>query len=584
MLGSLQASQIARIEVMTNPSAQFSAYGSGGIINVILRRDFAEGVGGSAVAGVGTQNYANLRLSPTLSLGRWTFSASPSLTRSGSETERRLDRLGKGDTPARDRAEVESGRGRSRAFSATSQVSYVPSDKERYDLTGSIGRQTGRSRRTALISSPSGGFEPFAQAIDGRASLGSQSASLERKVTGSGGREEFKLAISWSRVEASTRNSFVDRLALDARRLDIAQTFELGVAGLKADYVRPIGKLDTLSAGLELQRETQSSVDEVSGETESGPLDIGNSFSGRFLDLSGYATLQTRIASVRVLPGLRIQRRRFEFGRASGLAPIGATLVFPSLHAERVAGPLTTTFSISSRADWPSIGQFFPYRRFTGPTTIDTGNPNLKPQRALNMEAAARLAVSGQQLSLTLYNRRRSRVQSSAFEVTEEGDILAIPINSGTRISRGGQLSVRGRLCKTCSYSASAWVSEARFDLLEGTAIVRDRALEYGANASLEYSRGAQGKSGFRQLTLNMRYFGPTRSFRTDASAFATVDVSYTHFLTDRLSLVSTINSLIGNREVVTSRFSPDFSERSVSEIVGPTFRLSLTYNLKRPR
>jgi hypothetical protein len=285
---------------------------------------------------------------------------------------------------------------------------------------------------------------------------------------------------------------------------------------------------------------------------------------------------------LRALPGLRIQHRRFDFSAGPGAAPAGGTLLFPTLHLERAFGPVTTTFSIASRADWPSIVQFNPNRPVTGPTTIDSGNPSLRPERSFNIEAGGRLQVSDQQLSLTVYARRRSNAQATAVEVTDDSEILSVPVNSGTRLSRGGQISLRGRLCAACRYSASAWVSDARFDRLDGAVLRRGRAFEYGGNAQFDYSHGEQGKSGYRQLTVTLRYFGPTKSLQSETSALASGDISYVHFLRDRLSIVATASRFVGDRSVATVRFSPDFTERSVSEIPGPQFRVSLTYNLGR--
>jgi outer membrane receptor for ferrienterochelin and colicin len=47
ILRDLQGSEIARIEVVSNPSAQFSASGTGGVINIITRRNAPDGLRGS---------------------------------------------------------------------------------------------------------------------------------------------------------------------------------------------------------------------------------------------------------------------------------------------------------------------------------------------------------------------------------------------------------------------------------------------------------------------------------------------------------------------------------------------------------
>jgi outer membrane receptor protein involved in Fe transport len=90
VLRDLQGSEIARIEVVTNPSAQFSASGTGGIINIITRRDAAGGLRGSMTASVGRYGSYEARVAPTWSSGDWTVTG-----QSGRHSQRHRD----GDDP-----------------------------------------------------------------------------------------------------------------------------------------------------------------------------------------------------------------------------------------------------------------------------------------------------------------------------------------------------------------------------------------------------------------------------------------------------------------------------------------------------
>ena len=72
-LRNMTGNQIERIEVLTNPGAQFPAQGTGGIVNIITRRNTQNGLGGSATASGGTYGSYDLRVSPTYGTGNWTF-------------------------------------------------------------------------------------------------------------------------------------------------------------------------------------------------------------------------------------------------------------------------------------------------------------------------------------------------------------------------------------------------------------------------------------------------------------------------------------------------------------------------------
>ncbi|MGV3527722.1 MAG: outer membrane beta-barrel protein [Flavisolibacter sp.] len=63
-LDQIPADQIERVELITNPSSKFDASGSGGIINIVMKRNRRIGINGVASAGVGqpSQLHGNLTL------------------------------------------------------------------------------------------------------------------------------------------------------------------------------------------------------------------------------------------------------------------------------------------------------------------------------------------------------------------------------------------------------------------------------------------------------------------------------------------------------------------------------------------
>ncbi len=72
-LRNMTGAQIERIEVLTNPGAQFPAQGTGGVVNIVTRRNAQNGLGGSATASAGSYGIYDLRVSPTYGAGNWTF-------------------------------------------------------------------------------------------------------------------------------------------------------------------------------------------------------------------------------------------------------------------------------------------------------------------------------------------------------------------------------------------------------------------------------------------------------------------------------------------------------------------------------
>ncbi|HZG47229.1 MAG TPA: TonB-dependent receptor plug domain-containing protein, partial [Allosphingosinicella sp.] len=136
VLRDLQGSEIARIEVVSNPSAQFSASGTGGVINIITRRDAAGGLRGSATASIGRYDSYEARVAPTWSSGKWTVTANLGVTQNGSDTETIRERTNLNPaSPIPSTFETQEIDGRFRSANANTQISYRLSDKKTITLS-----------------------------------------------------------------------------------------------------------------------------------------------------------------------------------------------------------------------------------------------------------------------------------------------------------------------------------------------------------------------------------------------------------------------------------------------------------------
>jgi outer membrane cobalamin receptor len=71
VLRGLPGSDVERIEVITNPSAQYSAQASGGIINIITRQRFNAGFNGTVQTSADSCGGYHLGIAPSLSRGPW---------------------------------------------------------------------------------------------------------------------------------------------------------------------------------------------------------------------------------------------------------------------------------------------------------------------------------------------------------------------------------------------------------------------------------------------------------------------------------------------------------------------------------
>ena len=155
VLRGLQGSEVERIEVITNPSAQYSAQASGGIINIITRRRFNAGFNGSIQASVEYPDGYHFGVGPSWSVGPWTLSGQAGAY--GGERENDLTRE-RQDLPAGPLT-TEEGR-RDIAWEgfylSRLQVAYSPTERRRMSLSLDGGHHITELGQSSLLSDAGG--------------------------------------------------------------------------------------------------------------------------------------------------------------------------------------------------------------------------------------------------------------------------------------------------------------------------------------------------------------------------------------------------------------------------------------------
>lgn len=74
-LQQIPADQIDRIEIITNPSVKFDASATGGILNIIMKKNLKPGYNGMVMAYVGTGDRLGGMVNANVKEGKWNFSA-----------------------------------------------------------------------------------------------------------------------------------------------------------------------------------------------------------------------------------------------------------------------------------------------------------------------------------------------------------------------------------------------------------------------------------------------------------------------------------------------------------------------------
>jgi len=582
ILRDLQGSEIARIEVVTNPSAQFSASGTGGIINIITRSNALDGLRGSLTASAGRYGGRELRAAPSWTRGRWTVTGNLGWTRNGSVSESTRERLSldPGST-APDTLETVETRNRFQFFNGNGQISYRPTAKRTITFQGGLITAEARASAASEIVTTANPGGPLAQQTISDFDYHAYNASLEYREEGSRPGELLTTSIQQYRFDPASdviTDFGAGRFRFRSDAFTRARIFKL-------DYVRPLPGGRRLLIGGSVSDTYEFSMLEQDGDLPLGgnPFPPASTIDGSTLEVASYASFQFPLLGGTLLAGFRIESRDYDFADPSlGEGPSDAHF-FPSLHLERrLARWLTANLSYSRRIAWPAVQQLSPALRFSDSTTANAGNPALRPELTDAVEAKLRAEVARQTISFTLFDRRTGNLFSSLSTLTADGVLVTQPVNVGTRNDLGASLAVQGQIARGFTYSLNANLIGRRIERDFGTRTVQ-RSTSYSASAQLDYRDGADGRRGADRVTVTANYSGPYDDGLLRRSSFFRAGASWSHAITDRLSTVVTIDDVFGPTEFRSRTLSDTALTRTAFRSDGPRYKLALTYSLGRP-
>ncbi|MEA3062138.1 MAG: ferric enterobactin receptor [Sphingomonadales bacterium] len=587
MLRNLQGSQIAKIEVITNPSAQFSAQGTGGIINIVTRRTTAPGIGGSVTANGDSFGTAELKVSPTWARGRVSLSGSLDLNHGGRATSRNDDeryRIGPDGALVPQAITRAVNRFSGDSASGNLIVSYKPTAKQTISLSGFAVGGHSRSTGTADIDFGSAPAASFRQTSHGTGRYNLEEITADYRRDGPRDNETLTASAKYYGFGVRSDDSFLTSGAAAASGFESRADAHHSAVTLKLDYVRPFAKR-RLSVGGSLGQVRDDSTAEQEGQPfPGGPLlAISSRVRGSWIEESAYATYQAPFLGGTIMPGLRLEGRRYSLANAA-VSRLDRHDLFPTLHFERkLAKSLTGDLSYSRRVQWPDIGSLDPSLRFLDPRTASAGNPDLKPEITHSFEA--KLAVHGtrRSLELTAYSRKTEDSWAPLSLLGNDGVLVTRQVNFGTRLLRGASAVLQGSLGRRFHYSLSGHVADTK---LSSTAFGAARAgagLDYGGSATLDYREGTEGRRGADHVALTTRYSGPYYTGFSRVSSSLGADASWSHALTDRLSSLVKVTDLAGAHIFRSTNISADSVSRDTSRNRGRRITVSLTYSLAKP-
>ena len=576
-LQSLPANQIERVEVITNPSAEFRADGTAGIINLVTRK--AKGAGRTGSARLNVANDGRAFASASVGYNSKTLSMTADVNiRHDSQRSQTVD----------DRQRLDPAAGGFNEIRQDQQLfSTLDPDSVRgaidYDLTPHT-RLSGELRGN-YVDFTLGGPTQFTQRapsgtltsafqrdldLHQMRSNGAASATLKQTFAEPGRDLTVNLTYDVTnddRVRAGHTTTFAPILpqSFDRQRLN----YDYARTELKADFVDPLGPGSTLKAGIDVEWDDNSYRNTgflgASATALAPDATLSNLFRFDQQIAQAYITYERPFGDVSALAGLRAEDVRIDLDQVTqGRTDRNDyTRVYPSLHlAWKLDDNQKLTASYSHRVQRPNPLQFNTFRLLLDPLNFRAGNAQLKPQETHSYEAGYEYR-SGPNLYLaTLYYRDNFNGFADVVRDLGNGVFLTTAANISKGRSAGLEIVASGRLTKTLSYNGSAdfsWAEIAPQPL--GSPQTRSAtALSGRMNVTWQATpKDLFQLNGFvngKQLTPQ-GFFDP----------FGGINLGYRRKITDTLSFVATAQDLLHSFRLTQVIDTPTLKSRVATQL-----------------
>lgn len=543
-LQQIPASTIESLEVVTNPSAEFSPDGTGGVINIVTKKTKAAGKTGSIQASAGRYGRQGLTALGTYSQGKLNLSGTIGARTgkqpvSGTNDYTRIDTiLGlRTDTTSANAGETEQ---TSLYATATADYDLTKTDRLTFGLQLAV-PQTAQTNLYHELRVDGGGVveRDYTIALDGSLDgLQGQLSAGWRHMFAEPGRE-FNITARGSEVSSTSRNRLVYTYTTPVDVNDVRRLTENDGAqrNLVANYIHPLPGNAVLKMGYEYARNEigqdfrAADIDDVTG-LPVNQVNYTNHFVLVDRNHQAYATYQKPFGKLTVLGGLRLEAAATEYDQRTSAVTgeVDYNEVHPTLHLQyAVAEGQALILSYSHRVQRPNQTQRNPFLQITNEFTAYSGNPALRPQETHSWEAGWRWQEGPKSAGAAVYYRQNYNTIGQVNSFLTPKIVLNTFENQGTSTSTGVALNAGGKAGPTITWRANADLAQVELQRSTLGGAGKRSAEVYTVNGTIEYRPTdkdllqIQGAYAGKQITnqgyrlpsgaLNMGYqrkFSPT--------------------------------------------------------------------------
>ena len=589
-LQQFPAQDIDRIEVMTNPPAEYKAEGTAGVINIITRRNRKPGLSGTANLSLGDKHRFVAGLSVDDNVGKFKLSAGVTLRQDERERKDTDDRSAVDPATGATEKSLEVVDERFTRLTPSIKLAADYDFGDRQSLSLSFDRRERSGQHNFLQQDQSGPTTGAPETVTERHSDGHEYDVFEDeglRFDEKFGRQGKLLSLSFQRSLYDARYNYAylnDNLlpAAPPSRDSLRLRENYVVLTASADYTMPLGRGRSLKFGYDLEDDTAylvhvgQNIDSATGQGVNNPA-ITNQFHYHQQINAAYGQYEAAFGKWIVQTGVRLEQNNIDDLLVTGDIETRQSYfrVYPSLNLDWDLGrDGKVSFSLSRRVSWPDADDINPFVDSQDIYNLRAGNSALLPQDTWSYEIASSGKFKTLEYLLTAYYRfDRDR----ATQVTEpvSGDVtLTTSQNLPKSKSTGFEFSANGKLGSRLAYALSGNLFYNQID--DGTLAPGGPRETVGLNAksSLDW-RPTVADTAQISFSRTAAHLTP----QGYVSATDLVNLGLRHQLWGGLSAVMTVTDLFDGQRYDRIVTTPTLQDNYSRHLFGRVAYVGLNYS-----
>ncbi len=397
LLTNTPSSDIKKIEIMTNPSAKYDAEGTGGIINIIRKKNSKSGLNGSFTESFGQGHFS--RYNSSLVLNYKTDKYNLYLNNSygyskGFSVSHVTSDIMNGNALSIEQVSTNTGITINKAYNSSAGLDIYLSKKTTLTLTGSLSDRGYNNNLTSVMTVADSnrnktGSENFSALNADKPFNFTTGVGLLHKLDTAGRQWSADVDYSDYRYRPGQYNTTINYdasgnfLSLDNVFIDELRT--LHIFGARADYVQPLPGNGKIEAGLKSSyvktNNNSAYYNQSGGQNVIDPALSDYNINSENIN-AAYINFNRQYQKLAVQAGLRAEQSVMKGQQLFTSASVDQNYfkLFPTVFLNyKLNDQNTLNFQFGRRLDRPDYHELVPFRRPLSPTIYFEGNPNLKP-------------------------------------------------------------------------------------------------------------------------------------------------------------------------------------------------------------